>query len=94
MAQQHAWTLRAAQAAGESSSDDSSDEINSWVMLRDDGNIVPLHNERILHKSRSRVALDITTPRELPNAEKFAIRSNEGYAYLTNRRVSLKSSID
>lgn len=88
LVEQHAWTLRAAQAAVEPNVDERSNKINSWVMLREDGNIVPLQNERILHKSRPRVALDLTTPRELPNAEQFAIKSSEGTAYITNRRVS------
>jgi hypothetical protein len=91
LVEQHAWTLRAAQAAAEANVEERSNEVDSWVMLREDGNIVPLHNERILHKSRPRVGLDLTTPRELPNAEQFAIKSSEGTAYITNRRVSRRS---
>jgi hypothetical protein len=57
-------------------------------MLSQDGNIVPLQNERILHTSRPRVGLDISVPRELPNAEPFSVKSDSGTAYITNRRVS------
>lgn len=59
----------------------------NWVMLSQDGNIVPISNERILHTSRSRVALEISTPRELPNAEPYSIKSDSGIAYITSRRV-------
>lgn len=86
LAEQHAWTL--AQNA-QVDSDDSSDEENSWVMLSQEGNIVPIPNERILHTSRSRVALELSTPRELQSAaEPFSIRSDNGIAYVTSKRVS------
>lgn len=88
LAEQHAWTLRQAQAQAEETESDSSDEADSWVMLSQDGNIVPLQNERILHTSRPRVGLDISAPRELRNAEPFSVRSDSGTAYITNRRVS------
>ncbi|KAK1767673.1 hypothetical protein QBC33DRAFT_577931 [Phialemonium atrogriseum] len=85
LAEQHAWTL--AQNA-QVQSDDSSDEENSWVMLGQDGNILPIPNERILHTSRSRVGLDLSTPRELQAAaEPFSIRSDNGIAYVTSKRV-------
>ncbi|KAH8904384.1 hypothetical protein BR93DRAFT_143216 [Coniochaeta sp. PMI_546] len=87
LAEQHAWTLRQAQAQAEDTESDLSDEADSWVMLGQDGNIVPLQNERILHTSRPRVGLDISVPRELPNAEPFSIRSDSGTAYITSRRV-------
>ncbi|OIW24874.1 hypothetical protein CONLIGDRAFT_73500 [Coniochaeta ligniaria NRRL 30616] len=87
LAEQHAWTLRQAQAQAEDTESDSSDEADSWVMLGQDGNIVPLQNERILHTSRPRVGLEMSVPRELQNAEPFSIRSDSGTAYITNRRV-------
>ncbi|KAB5566574.1 hypothetical protein GE09DRAFT_1218829 [Coniochaeta sp. 2T2.1] len=87
LAEAHAWTLRQAQAQAEDTESDSSDEADSWVMLGQDGNIVPLQNERILHTSRPRVGLDVSVPRELPNAEPFSIKSDSGIAYITNRRV-------
>lgn len=86
LAEQHAWTLRQAQEEEEDS--DSTDEETSWVMLGQDGNIVPLQNERILHRTRSGVALELSTPRELTNAEPFSVKSDSGKAYITNRRVS------
>jgi len=89
LAEQHAWTLRQVQAQAEDTESDSSDEADSWVMLGQDGNIVPLQNERILYTSRPRVGLDITVPRELSNAAPFSIKSDSGTSYITSRRVSL-----
>lgn len=85
LTEQHAWTL----AQNAQADSDSSDDLNSWVMLGQDGSIVPIPNERILHTSRSRVALDLSRPQQLQAAaEPFAVRSDSGTAYITNKRVS------
>ncbi|KAJ4293800.1 hypothetical protein N0V88_005311 [Collariella sp. IMI 366227] len=56
MSELHAWILL---------QHSQSNDRDSWVMLTRDGGIVPIENEKILHTSRARVGLDITTPREL-----------------------------
>jgi hypothetical protein len=89
LAEQHAWTL----VQNSQVDSDSSDEANSWVMLGQDGNIVPIPNERILHTSRARVSLDLSKPRELPGAEPFSLRSDSGIAYITSKRVCWRAQI-
>ncbi|KAL1854081.1 hypothetical protein VTK73DRAFT_8803 [Phialemonium thermophilum] len=83
LAEQHAWTL----AQNAQADSDSSDEVNSWVMLGHDGSIVPIPNERILHTSRPRVALELSVPRGLQSDEPFSLRCDSGVAYVTSRRV-------
>lgn len=78
LAEQHSWTLiRNAQ---------SNDE-DSWVMLTRDGEIVPIPGEKILHTSRPRVSLELSTPRELQVAEPYSFKCDNGIAYITNQRV-------
>jgi hypothetical protein len=79
LAEQHTWTLIR---------ESQSDERDSWVMLTRDGEIVPIPGEKILHTSRPRVALEISTPRELQIAEPFSLKCDNGIAYITNERVS------
>ncbi|KAL2016848.1 hypothetical protein VTK56DRAFT_2923 [Thermocarpiscus australiensis] len=59
----------------------------NWVMLTRDGEIVPIPGEKILHTSRPRVGLEISTPRELQIAEPFSLKCDNGIAYITNERV-------
>jgi hypothetical protein len=59
-------------------------------MLTRDGEIVPIPGEKILHTSRPRVSLEISTPRELQIAEPFSLKCDNGIAYITNERVSLR----
>ncbi|KAH8896993.1 hypothetical protein GQ53DRAFT_497740 [Thozetella sp. PMI_491] len=59
----------------------------NWVMLRQEGGIVPMPNERILYTSKPRVGLDILTPQQLQVAEPFSVKSSNGVAYVTNQRV-------
>lgn len=59
----------------------------NWVMLTRDGKIVPIPGEKILFTSRTRVALELSTPRELQVAEPFSFKSPDGIAYITNERV-------
>jgi len=79
LAEQSAWTI--AQIA-------RTNDEDSWVMLTRDGKIVPIPGEKILYTSRSRVGLDLSTPKELHIAESFSIKSGDGLAYITNERVS------
>lgn len=79
LAEQHKWTLI---------QNSQSDERDSWVMLTRDGEIVPIPGEKILHTSRPRVSLEISTPRELQVAEPFSLKCDNGIAYITNERVS------
>ena len=65
------------------------DEEASWVMLGQNGNIVPMPNEKILYSSKPRVGLDISTPHHAPDSEPYAVKSNNGRAYVTNQRVSV-----
>ncbi|KAK4147557.1 uncharacterized protein C8A04DRAFT_34254 [Dichotomopilus funicola] len=78
LAEQHTWTLFR---------NSQSDEADSWVMLTRDGEIVPIPGEKILHTSRPRVSLEVTTPRELQIADPFSIKCDNGIAYITNERV-------
>ncbi|KAK3937852.1 hypothetical protein QBC46DRAFT_266607 [Diplogelasinospora grovesii] len=78
LAEQHTWTL--AQNA-------QSNEEDSWVMLTRDGEIVPIAGEKILYTSRTRVGLELSTPRELRVPEPFSLKSDSGIAYITNERV-------
>lgn len=66
----------------------TSNDRNSWVMLTQDGKIVPKPGERILHTTRPRVALEITTPASLGLSEPFSLRSDSGTGYITNERAS------
>lgn len=79
LAEQHTWTLF---------QHSQSDEEDSWVMLTRDGEIVPIPGEKILHTSRPRVGLEISTPRELQLTEPFSLKCDNGIAYITNERVS------
>ncbi len=81
MAEEHRWIL--AQTEHE-----QTDEAASWVMLNQDGGIIPMPNERILYTSRPRIGLDISTPRQFRLTEPFAVKSDSGLAYITNQRVS------
>ncbi|KXX81583.1 hypothetical protein MMYC01_202736 [Madurella mycetomatis] len=78
LAEQHTWTLIR---------NSQSNEEDSWVMLTRDGEIVPIPGEKILHTSRPRVGLEISTPRELQVAEPFSLKCDNGIAYITNQRV-------
>ncbi len=65
-----------------------SDEENSWVMLSQEGEVVKLPNEKIFYKVRSRISLDVTTPKSLANITPFSLKSDSGLVYITNHRVS------
>lgn len=56
-------------------------------MLTRDGEIVPIPGEKILHTSRPRVSLEITTPKELNIANPYTLKVDNGIAYITNERV-------
>ncbi|KAL2756011.1 hypothetical protein ACRALDRAFT_1081961 [Sodiomyces alcalophilus JCM 7366] len=59
----------------------------NWVTLRDNGDIVPLDNERIRLRI-NKVSLDLTVPKALRQGrEPFSRKSDNGTAYLTTRRV-------
>ncbi|KAK0628957.1 hypothetical protein B0T17DRAFT_614805 [Bombardia bombarda] len=62
-------------------------EQDSWVMLTRDGEIVPIPGEKILHTSKTRVGLELSTPKELQVAEPFSVKSDSGLAYITNERI-------
>jgi hypothetical protein len=83
LAEQHTWTLFR---------NSQSDEEDSWVMLTRDGEIVPIPGEKILHTSRPRVSLEVSTPRELQIAEPFSLKCDNGIAYITNERVGTPPS--
>lgn len=81
--EQHSYTL-----ARNANIDTDSDEETSWVMLDQEGDIVKLPGEKIYYKVRSRIGLDIGTPKALPNTTPFSARSDSGIVYITNNRVS------
>ncbi|KAK1759539.1 hypothetical protein QBC47DRAFT_372316 [Echria macrotheca] len=78
LAEQSRWTM--AQYA-------RTNDEDSWVMLTRDGKIVPIPGEKILFTSRPRVALEVSTPKELQVAEPFSIKCGDGIVYITNERV-------
>ncbi|KAK4103210.1 hypothetical protein N658DRAFT_403532, partial [Parathielavia hyrcaniae] len=78
LAEHHTWTLF---------QKSQSDETDSWVMLTRDGKIVPIPGEKILHTSRPRVSLEVSTPKELQIADPFSLKCDNGIAYITNERV-------
>ncbi|KJR88012.1 uncharacterized protein SPSK_07781 [Sporothrix schenckii 1099-18] len=81
--EQHSYTL----ASNASINSDDSDEDASWVMMSRDGEVVKLPGEKIYYKVRSRIALDVSTPKSLPNATPFSVKSDSGIVYVTNNRV-------
>lgn len=82
--EQHSYTLaRNANA----SSDEETDEDTSWVMMSRDGEVIKLPGEKIYYKVRSRIGLDVGTPKALPNATPFSIKSDGGIVYVTNNRI-------
>lgn len=81
--EQHSYTL----ARSSANIDTDSDEETSWVMLNHEGDVVKLPGEKIYYKVRSRIALDISTPKSLPGATPFSIKSDSGIVYITNNRV-------
>lgn len=58
-------------------------------MLSRSGDIVRLPHEHILHTTGSRVSIDLTLPKSLQGrtAAPFALKSDNGTAYITNQRV-------
>ena len=61
----------------------------SWVMLSRSGEIEPLPNERILHKTRGRVSFELSAVNQQPSpAAAFSTKCDQGTAYITNQRVS------
>ncbi|KAK3316270.1 hypothetical protein B0H66DRAFT_604570 [Apodospora peruviana] len=82
LAERHRWEL---------SQNAQTNEEDSWVMLTRDGEIVPIPGEKILHTSRPRVGLELSTPRELQVAEPFHVKSDNGIAYITNERAECQS---
>lgn len=83
--EQHSYTL----ARNANVDSDDSDEDTSWVMMSRDGEVVKLPGEKIYYKVRSRIGLDVSTPRALPNATPFSIKSDSGIVYVTNNRVGV-----
>lgn len=56
-------------------------------MLSRSGEIEPLPNERILHKTRGRVSFELSAVNESGPAADFSKKSDQGTAYITNQRV-------
>ena len=81
--EQHRFTL-----SQHANVESDSDEESSWVMLNQEGEIVKLPNEKIFYKVRSRISLDVSTPRSVADATGFSLKSDSGLVYITNHRVS------
>ncbi|CAK7200012.1 hypothetical protein SEUCBS139899_002700 [Sporothrix eucalyptigena] len=81
--EQHSYTL----ARNANVNSDDSDEDTSWVMMSREGEVVKLPGEKIYYKVRSRIGLDVSTPKSLPNATPFSVKSDSGIVYVTNNRV-------
>jgi hypothetical protein len=63
------------------------DERQSWVMLKSNGSIEPLPNERILHQVPGKVRCDITSKEFTNDPKSFSLANGSGRAYITNQRV-------
>lgn len=70
--------------------EDDADLDASWVMLSRSGEIEPLPNERILHKTRGRISFELSPVNQQQSgpAAVFFKKSDNGTAYITNQRVS------
>ncbi|EEY21943.1 hypothetical protein D7B24_003415 [Verticillium nonalfalfae] len=65
----------------------NSNHQSSWVMIRDNGNIIPLDNERIRHRT-NKISLELSVPKALQQGRTpFSHKSADGTAYITTRRV-------
>lgn len=82
---QHSSYIRRQSLRGE---EDDVDLDASWVMLSRSGEIEPLPNERILHKTRGRVSFELSAVNVSGPAADFSRKSDQGTAYITNQRVS------
>lgn len=69
--------------------EDDANENDSWVMLSREGEIVKLPHEKIFYKVRSRIGLELATPKVFRDAPPFSAKSDSGLVYITNSRVSL-----
>lgn len=78
----HSYTL-----AQYANVDSDSDEESSWVMLGREGEIVKLPHEKIFYKVRSRIGLEVSSPRSIQNITPFSVKSDSGIVYITNERV-------
>lgn len=61
----------------------------SWVMLKQNGDIEPLEGETVLLRTPGKVSLELKVADGLrtPNSS-FAVKCNDGVAYVTTQRVS------
>ncbi|RYP49900.1 hypothetical protein DL768_004436 [Monosporascus sp. mg162] len=81
---QHSSYIRRQSLRGE----EDADLDTSWVMLSRTGEIEPLPNERILHKTRGRISFELSAVNQQPSpAAAFSRKSDNGTAYITNQRV-------
>lgn len=86
--EQHAYHIaRRLQGAKPAEPKSETDHSSSWVMLRNNGDIVPLDNERIRHRY-NKISFELTVPKALRQGrETFSHKSDNGTAILTTRRV-------
>ncbi|KAI1337054.1 hypothetical protein F5Y15DRAFT_169655 [Xylariaceae sp. FL0016] len=73
--------------SGREDEDEADLNVTSWVMLSRTGDIEPLPHESVLHRTRGRIGLSITTPNQPPGVPPFSIKSDNGIAYITNQRL-------
>jgi hypothetical protein len=83
--EQHTTTLTRNHQVSREFTDES--QRHSWVMLRDNGSIQPLPNERILHQVPGKVRCDITSKEFTNKPDSFSLANSNGRAYVTNQRV-------
>ncbi|ORY61204.1 uncharacterized protein BCR38DRAFT_486965 [Pseudomassariella vexata] len=67
--------------------DDDPNESYSWVMLNQKGDIEPLPHESIFHKTRGRIALELSAPSPSQGVPAYSQRCDRGTAYITNQRL-------
>ena len=87
--EQHTYHIQRAQGQRRPSQQGTnrSDQRASWVMLRDNGDIVRLRGETIRHKA-PKISFEVSVPKSLQSGRPpFSIKSDSGTVYITTYRV-------
>lgn len=89
LAQHEAPNARANPRLEPCSPQEKTDNGDSWVLRKENGEIEPLEGESMLLKSLGHVSFDLKVPQSLrtPNSN-FTLKCDDGTLYITNQRVS------
>lgn len=87
--EQHTYHIQRAQdqRKPQQNGTNRSDQKTSWVMLRENGDIVRLRGETIRHKV-PKISFELAVPKSLQSGRSpFSYKSDSGTAYITTYRV-------